>query len=80
MDLIAVFPDNPTPELARTLDLAGYRWKAFASADAMSKDEPSEGWMGAIVVADHDMDGAWAVCRALRKRDALMVPLLLLVT
>jgi DNA-binding response OmpR family regulator len=80
MDLIAVFPENPSPELARTLDLAGYRWKAFASADAISKGEPSDGWLGAIVMADHDMDGAWAVCRALRKRDALMVPLLLLVT
>ena len=80
MDLIAVFPENPSPELARTLDLAGYRWKAFASADAITKSEPADGWLGAIVTADSDMDAAWAVCRALRKRDALMVPLLLLVT
>lgn len=80
MDLIAVFPENPSPELARTLDLAGYRWKAFASADAVTKGEPAEGWLGAIVMADQDIEGAWAVCRALRKRDALMVPLLLLVT
>ena len=32
-DLIAVFPEPPPPDLARTLDLAGYRWKAFSSAD-----------------------------------------------
>ncbi len=25
MDLVAVFPDPPPPELARTLDLGGYR-------------------------------------------------------
>ena len=28
MDLVAVYPDPPPPDLARTLDLAGYRWKA----------------------------------------------------
>ena len=80
MDLIAVFPESPSPELARTLDLAGYRWKAYASAEAVTKAEPTEGWLGAIVAGDQDLEGAWAVCRALRKRDASMVPLLLLVT
>jgi hypothetical protein len=33
MDLLAVFPDPGPPDLARTLDLAGYRWKAVASAE-----------------------------------------------
>jgi hypothetical protein len=80
MDLIAVFPESPSPELARTLDMAGFRWKSFASADAVIKAEPTEGWLGAIVMADDDMEGAWAVCRALRKRDGIQVPLMLLVT
>jgi DNA-binding response OmpR family regulator len=80
MDLIAVFPESPGPELARTLDLAGFRWKGFASADAMAKVEPVEGYMGAIVVAEADPDTAWAVCRALRKRDGTAIPLMLLVT
>jgi len=80
MDLVAVFPEPPPPELARTLDLAGYRWKAFASADEVAKSEPAEGWMGAIVCADAEIENAWAVCRALRKKDVLQVPLLLLVT
>ena len=31
-------------------------------------------------MADDDMEGAWAVCRALRKRDGIQVPLMLLVT
>ncbi len=88
MDLIAVFPESPPPELARTLDLAGFRWKGFSSAEAMAKAEPVEGYMGAIVVADNgtesgpgsNMESAWAACRALRKRDSGTVPLMLLVS
>lgn len=80
MDLIAVFPESPAPELVRTLDLAGFRWKAFPSAEAMTKSEPVEGFLGAIVAADTDLDAAWAVCRALRKREGSTVPLMLLVT
>jgi DNA-binding response OmpR family regulator len=80
MDLIAVFP---IPELARTLDLAGFRWKGFASADAIVKAEPVEGFIGAIIAIDSDpdtnMESAWAVCRALRKRDGVATPLMLLV-
>jgi DNA-binding response OmpR family regulator len=83
MDLIAVFPESPSPELVRTLDLAGFRWKGFASADAIVKDEPIEGFMGAIVAIDSDPDGnlesAWTVCRALRKRDGAVTPLMVLV-
>lgn len=83
MDLIAVFPESPIPELARTLDLAGFRWKGFASADAIVKAEPVEGFIGAIIAIDSDpdtnMESAWAVCRALRKRDGVATPLMLLV-
>ena len=80
MDLIAVFPDPPPSDLARTLDLGGFRWKALASADELSKSEPTDGWTAAIVAGDADLDGAWAVCRALRKGDGAPVPLLILVT
>lgn len=79
-DLIAVFPEPPPPELARTLDLAGYRWKAFASADELSKSEIADGWMGAIVCADADIEAAWSFARVLRKKDSVVVPLMLLVT
>lgn len=80
MDLIAVFPESPSPELARTLDLGGFHWKGFASGDAILKAEPVEGFLGAIVAADADMDGAWAVCRALRKRNGDVIPVMLLLT
>ena len=42
--------------------------------------EPDDGWAGAIVCADDDPEGAFALCRALRKRDIPLEPLLLLVT
>ena len=80
MELIAVFPEAPPPDLARTLDLSGYRWKAVASADDAARNEPSEGWAGAVVACDTDPDGAWALCRAMRRRDDRETPVLVLVT
>ena len=78
-EMLAVFPEFPAPDLVRTLDLAGYRWKAVAGADEVIRNEPAAGWAGAIVSTDADPDGAWALCRALRKRDQPVPPLLLLV-
>jgi DNA-binding response OmpR family regulator len=80
MELVAVFPEPPPPDLARTLDLGGYHWKAVASADDALRNEPPHGWAGAVVACDHDPEGAWALCRALRKRDTPVQPLLVLVT
>jgi len=80
VDLVVVFPETPTPELARTLDLAGYRWKGVPSAEDAARHEPTSSWAGAVVSCDADPDGAWAFCRALRKRDAPVSPLLVLVT
>jgi DNA-binding response OmpR family regulator len=80
MEPIVVFPDPPLPELARTLDLGGYAWKAAPSADVAGRLEPPNGWAGAIVVADDDPEAAWAFCRAVRKRDVPVAPLLLLMS
>ena len=79
MELVAVYPEPPPPDLARTLDLAGYRWKAVSSADDAARSEPSNGWAGAVVACDQDPEGAWAFCRSLRKRDAPVSPLMVLV-
>ncbi len=68
-DTIVVFPGTPSPDLARTLDLGGYRWKAVSGADEASKVEPQAGWMGAIVACDEDPEAAWAFVRTMRKRD-----------
>ena len=39
------------------------------SAEDAARLRAAGGWAGAIVVADDDPEGAWAFCRALRKRD-----------
>src|SRR4029079_6965409 len=92
LDQLVVFPDPPSPDLARTLDLGGYRWKAVRSADDAAVHEPAAGWpvararavrapagaTGSTSSCDTDPEGAWAFCRALRKRDGPTRLLLLL--
>jgi len=80
MEPLLIFPDPTPPELAQALDLAGYPWKAVADERAAARNEPEDGWSGAIVVAAHDPEGAFALCRSLRKRDVPLEPLLLLVS
>ena len=66
-DLLAVFATTIAPELARTLDLGGYRWKAIASAIEAAEHEPPGGWAGVIVDASEDSASAWVFVRTLRK-------------
>ena len=74
--MLAVVADPASPELARTLDLAGYTWKAVAdSGDA----EPTRGWAGAIVDISADAEGGWAFLRNTRKSGDRVFPVLLLV-
>jgi len=79
-DFLVVWPDPPAADLARTLDLAGYRWKAVASPEEALEHEPAGGWAGAVVTCDQNPEGAWAFCRALRRRDAMPAPILLLIS
>ncbi|HYU39871.1 MAG TPA: response regulator transcription factor [Acidimicrobiia bacterium] len=77
---LLVFPDPPPAVLAQTLDLAGYPWKSVANVSVAAQHEPTDGWSGAVVCADEDPEGAFGICRALRKRDAPLEPILLLVS
>ena len=79
MDLIAVYPNPPPPELARTLDIAGYRWKAVADAETALSAAPADGWSGAVIATDLDPDAAWSFARAIRKGDTNVAPVLALV-
>jgi DNA-binding response OmpR family regulator len=79
MEPLLIYPEPAPPALAQALDLAGYPWKAVPSPDSVDRDEPEDGWAGAIVCADVDPEGAFALCRSLRKRDLPFEPLLLLV-
>jgi DNA-binding response OmpR family regulator len=78
-DLLAVHAATIAPELARTLDLGGYRWKAVATAAEAAEHEPPGGWAGVIVDAAGDSASAWAFVRALRKNGAGTPPARLLV-
>ncbi len=74
--LLAVVPDPASPDLARTLDLGGYSWKALSVHDDAWR---SGQWAGAIVDITQDPDGAWAFLRGLRKQGDSAMPVLLLV-
>lgn len=79
MDPLLVYPDPPPPDLIRTLDLAGYAWKAAGNVTAASTAEPDDGWSAAIVVVGSDPTDAMAFCRSMRNRDIPVQPLMLLV-
>ncbi|HVL52467.1 MAG TPA: response regulator transcription factor [Actinomycetota bacterium] len=80
MEALLVYPDPPAPELAQALDLGGYPWKGVSDIDGAVRMEPDDGWAGAVVSAEGDPDGAFGVCRSLRKRDLPLEPVLLLVS
>ena len=79
-DTIVVFPAAPSPDLARTLDLAGFRWKSVASIEEADSAEPDGGWSGALVSVESDPDQAWGFARALRNRDGGAGGILVLVS
>jgi DNA-binding response OmpR family regulator len=77
---LVVYGEPVSPELARTLDLGGYAWKAVANADDAAESEPPGGWAGAIIDCGTDASGAWAFARTIRKRDPGNPPVLALVS
>ncbi|HZU72094.1 MAG TPA: response regulator transcription factor [Acidimicrobiales bacterium] len=79
MEPLLVFPDPPPPELAMVLDRAGYAWKPVSVAEQARDAEPDDGWAGAIVCADARPDDAFSLCRAVRKKELPLEPLLVVV-
>src|SRR5918994_7940418 len=80
MEPLLIYPDPVPPELAQALDLAGYPWKAIGDERSSRHSEPEDGWAGGVIVAATEPDGAFALCRTVRKRDLPLAPLLLLVS
>jgi len=78
MEPLLLFPDPAPPVLLQTLELARYPYFEVGSADEAQRKEPEDGWAGAVVCADQDPESAFALCRALRRRDLPLEPLLLL--
>jgi DNA-binding response OmpR family regulator len=79
-ELLAVFGDPVSPEVARTLDLGGYRWKPVGSPEEAAEVEPATGWAGALIDATERSADAWALARNLRKREPSPPPILALIT
>ena len=79
MEPLLVHPEPPLAAVTQALDRAGYPWRAVGGLDAAARLEPDEGWAGAVVCTEARPDEAFAVCRALRKRDVPLSPLLLIV-
>jgi len=77
---VLVFPDPAPADLVQTLDLSGFAWKAVADEVGATRHEPAGGWGGAVICADTDPEGAFALCRALRRRDTPVSPVLLLLS
>jgi len=77
--MLLVVPDPPTPDLARTLDLGGYSWKAVSTSGDAGDAEPDSGWAAAIIDVTVDPEGAWAFLRAIRKQADDTVPVIVLV-
>ena len=79
MEPLLVFPDPPS-SVSQALGLASYSWKAVSSLAQAEETEPDDGWSGGVICADEQPDAAFALCRALRKRDIPFSPLLLVLS
>ena len=75
---LLVYPCPPPPELAQSLDLAGYQWKAVGEANEVTTQAPDDGWGAAVVCADDDPTGAFSVARSVRRVDSTLSVLVLL--
>ena len=79
MDPLLVHPDPAPPELVQALDMGGWAWKGASDIDSARRDEPSDGWVGAIIVAGSEPEEAFRFCRAIRSGDVNVDSVLLLV-
>lgn len=64
--IVAVFTATVSPELARSLDLGGYRWKQVESADAAAEHEPDAGWQAVLLDTSEHAESAWSYARSVR--------------
>ena len=69
MEPLLVHPAQPGNEIIQVLEDNGYPWKGVESAEAAERDEPDDGWAGAIVSVLDDADAAFELCRFLRLRE-----------
>ena len=83
MDPILCFPDPSPAETMLAITEVGYPYACVGSAIAAEADEQAKtelGWAGAVVDASEQFSEALAVCRALRKRESPVAPLILVIS
>jgi DNA-binding response OmpR family regulator len=82
MDPILCFPDPAPAEALLAINEVGLPYRCVGTvvaAEAAEERETTDGWAGAVIVASDDVTEALALCRALRKRESPVTPLLLVV-
>ncbi|MCA1691969.1 MAG: hypothetical protein LC733_07155, partial [Actinobacteria bacterium] len=79
MEPLLLYPDPAPAPLTHALDDAGYPWRATARITEIDDLQPEDGWSGAVICAEQEAEGAFSLCRSLRKRDLPLEPLLLVV-
>ena len=77
MDPILCFPDPVPPELLDALDKAGYPWRGTTSAADVITADFGTRYSGAVICAIDEPSEALGLCRALRKTDPPVPPVLL---
>jgi len=77
MEPLLVYPDPPSEWLSGALERAGYPWQAVADPAFAAREEPEDGFAGAVISAVEDPVTAFAACRILRKGDSPLQPVLL---
>jgi DNA-binding response OmpR family regulator len=80
MEPLLIYPDPPPEWLARALERAGYPFQAVTDPALADRDEPEDGFAGAVISALEDPGSAFAACRLLRKGENPLQPLLLVVS
>lgn len=76
-EVLAVVGNAPV-EVARTLDLGGYQWKALTDLHATAEARPDGGWAGVLAVVGSDSASAWNAVKSLRADGDAATPVLVL--
>ena len=80
MEPLLVYPDAPSEWLSGVLERAGYPWRGVPDPAFAERDEPEDGFAGAVISALEAPVAAFAACRFLRKGDSPLRPVLLVLS
>ncbi len=79
MEPLILYPEAAPFHVVKTLEEGGYPFIGVSQVSRISQVEPDEGWSGAIVCADQNLDDAFFICRHLRTKERQISPLLLVI-